>query len=427
MATAVGMALAEGRLTLEDRLADYFPEYVPEDPDPRLLQITLRDLLTMSSGFGHAYLMGEDRRKGVGFPDYLTYMMHLPMEQTPGTAFEYSTADSILAGRMVEKAVDENLAAYLYPRLFRKLEQGWPQWENDPMGHPIGGGGMYMRLTDMMKLGQLYLADGKWKGERSSGFPLGAGGHRQADRDSADGSGGYLEMRLRISVLALALSGCIPGGRSLRADHDGVPEGRSGGRCAVSGMGRFCKSQTCAAYRIFLAAVTNLRQEWKRNCYDGTKKRKRYRAKSFLITPAAFPERWFINMKFTKMQGIGNDYVYVNCLEETVEHPVETAKIVSDRHFGIGSDGLILICPSDQADFRMVMYNADGSEGAMCGNGIRCVGKYVYDYGLTDKTHLSIETKSGIKYLDLTVEDKKAVKIRVNMGKPDAARNISRF
>ena len=166
MATAVGMALAEGRLTLEDRLADYFPEYVPEDPDPRLLQITLRDLLTMSSGFGHAYLMGEDRRKGVGFPDYLTYMMHLPMEQTPGTAFEYSTADSILAGRMVEKAVGENLAAYLYPRLFRKLEQGWPQWENDPMGHPIGGGGMYMRLTDMMKLGQLYLADGKWKGER---------------------------------------------------------------------------------------------------------------------------------------------------------------------------------------------------------------------------------------------------------------------
>ena len=124
-------------------------------------------------------------------------------------------------------------------------------------------------------------------------------------------------------------------------------------------------------------------------------------------------------MKFTKMQGIGNDYVYVNCLEEKVEDPSETAKIVSDRHFGIGSDGLILICPSDHADFRMAMYNADGSEGAMCGNGIRCVGKYVYDYGLTDKTHLAIETKSGIKYLDLTVEDGKAVKIRVNMGKPE--------
>ena len=112
-------------------------------------------------------------------------------------------------------------------------------------------------------------------------------------------------------------------------------------------------------------------------------------------------------MKFTKMQGIGNDYVYVNCLKEEVKNPSETAKIVSDRHFGIGSDGLILICPSDQADFRMAMYNADGSEGAMCGNGIRCVGKYVYDYGLTDKTQISVETKSGIKYLDLTIEDGK--------------------
>lgn len=124
-------------------------------------------------------------------------------------------------------------------------------------------------------------------------------------------------------------------------------------------------------------------------------------------------------MKFTKMQGIGNDYVYVNCLKERVDDPSETAKIVSDRHFGVGSDGLILICPSEQADFRMAMYNADGSEGAMCGNGIRCVGKYVYDYGLTDKTQIAVETKSGIKYLDLTVENGKAVKIRVNMGKPE--------
>lgn len=124
-------------------------------------------------------------------------------------------------------------------------------------------------------------------------------------------------------------------------------------------------------------------------------------------------------MKFTKMQGIGNDYVYVNCLEKTLENPSEIARIVSDRHFGIGSDGLILICPSEKADFRMAMYNADGSEGAMCGNGIRCVGKYVYDKGLTDKTQLAIETKSGIRYLDLTIEDGKAVKIRVNMGKPE--------
>lgn len=123
-------------------------------------------------------------------------------------------------------------------------------------------------------------------------------------------------------------------------------------------------------------------------------------------------------MKFTKMQGLGNDYVYVNCFQETVENPEEMAKKVSDRHFGIGSDGLILIKPSDVADFEMDMYNADGSRGAMCGNGIRCVAKYVYDYGLTDKTSITVNTASGIKYLDLTIENGKAVQIRVNMGAP---------
>ncbi|MCD7883592.1 MAG: diaminopimelate epimerase [Lachnospiraceae bacterium] len=109
-------------------------------------------------------------------------------------------------------------------------------------------------------------------------------------------------------------------------------------------------------------------------------------------------------MKFTKMHGLGNDYVYVNCFKEQVADPSAAAVRVSDRHFGIGSDGLILIKPSEVADFQMEMYNADGSLGAMCGNGIRCVAKYVYDYGLTDKTQISVETKSGIKYLDLTVE-----------------------
>ena len=123
-------------------------------------------------------------------------------------------------------------------------------------------------------------------------------------------------------------------------------------------------------------------------------------------------------MKFTKMHGIGNDYVYVNCFQETVENPSELAIKVSERHFGIGSDGLILIKPSDVADFEMDMYNADGSRGMMCGNGIRCVGKYVYDYGLTDKTSITVNTLSGIKYLDLTVVDGKAVEIRVNMGAP---------
>ena len=95
-------------------------------------------------------------------------------------------------------------------------------------------------------------------------------------------------------------------------------------------------------------------------------------------------------MKFTKMQGIGNDYVYVNCFEETVADPARTAEYVSDRHFGIGSDGLILIKPSKVADCMMDMYNLDGSQGAMCGNGIRCVAKYVYDYGIVKKTELTV-------------------------------------
>lgn len=123
-------------------------------------------------------------------------------------------------------------------------------------------------------------------------------------------------------------------------------------------------------------------------------------------------------MKFTKMHGCGNDYVYVNCMEKMLEDPDKVSRFVSDRHFGVGSDGLILICPSDQADFRMAMYNADGSEGEMCGNGIRCVAKYVYDYGLTDQTSISVETKGGIKYLDLTVKEGKVSLVKVNMGSP---------
>ena len=123
-------------------------------------------------------------------------------------------------------------------------------------------------------------------------------------------------------------------------------------------------------------------------------------------------------MRFTKMQGLGNDYVYVDCFKETVEDPSKLAKVISDRHFGVGSDGLILICPSDKADFEMKMYNADGSRGEMCGNGIRCVAKYVYDYGLTDKTHISVETLGGIKYLDLTVENGKVALVKVDMGSP---------
>ena len=123
-------------------------------------------------------------------------------------------------------------------------------------------------------------------------------------------------------------------------------------------------------------------------------------------------------MRFTKMQGLGNDYVYVNGFEEKIANPSEMAVKMSNRNFGVGSDGLILINPSEKADFEMEMYNADGSRGEMCGNGIRCVGKYVYDYGLTEKTQISVETLGGIKYLDLTVKEGKVTQVRVDMGTP---------
>ena len=123
-------------------------------------------------------------------------------------------------------------------------------------------------------------------------------------------------------------------------------------------------------------------------------------------------------MKFTKMQGIGNDYVYVNCFEETVKNPSEVAKFVSDRHFGIGSDGLIMICPSEVADCKMVMYNSDGSQSQMCGNGVRCVGKYIHDKGLTNKTTVTVETLGGIKVLELHLKDGQVDTITVDMGEP---------
>lgn len=124
-------------------------------------------------------------------------------------------------------------------------------------------------------------------------------------------------------------------------------------------------------------------------------------------------------MKFTKMHGCGNDYVYVNCFEEKLSNESKIAAYVSDRHFGIGSDGMILIKPSKIADFEMAMYNADGSRGEMCGNGIRCVAKYVYDYGLTDKKTVAIESMGKIKYITLNVgNDNKVVSARVDMGSP---------
>lgn len=123
-----------------------------------------------------------------------------------------------------------------------------------------------------------------------------------------------------------------------------------------------------------------------------------------------------VKLHFTKMHGTGNDYVYVNLFREKVDDPSELSVRVSDRHFGIGSDGLILIAPSDKADCRMIMYNADGSEGAMCGNGIRCVAKYAYENGIASKEQIEVETKSGIKKLNLTVENGVVTGVQVNMG-----------
>lgn len=123
-------------------------------------------------------------------------------------------------------------------------------------------------------------------------------------------------------------------------------------------------------------------------------------------------------MRFTKMHGCGNDYVYFDCTEQSIADESAAAIALSDRHFGVGGDGIILIKKGTAADFEMVMYNADGSRGAMCGNGIRCVAKYVYDNGLTDRTSISIESMGAVKYIDVTAEQGKVVSARVDMGKP---------
>lgn len=125
-----------------------------------------------------------------------------------------------------------------------------------------------------------------------------------------------------------------------------------------------------------------------------------------------------MKVKFAKMHGIGNDYIYVDCLSRTLENPEWLARLWSDRHKGIGSDGLVLILPSATCDFRMRMFNADGSEAEMCGNAARCIGKYVYDFGLTDKTRLTLETKAGVRTLTLVVEGGRVERVTVDMGEP---------
>ena len=123
-------------------------------------------------------------------------------------------------------------------------------------------------------------------------------------------------------------------------------------------------------------------------------------------------------IKFTKMHGAGNDYVYINCFQEKIKNPEELAHTISDRHKGIGSDGLVLIMPSNVADFRMRMFNSDGSEAQMCGNASRCIGKYVYDNRLTTKTQITLETRAGIKRLQLFPVNEKIEKVCVDMGEP---------
>ena len=124
-----------------------------------------------------------------------------------------------------------------------------------------------------------------------------------------------------------------------------------------------------------------------------------------------------MKINFTKMHGIGNDYVYVDGFKQNLENPNAFSEFISDRHFGIGADGLVMILPSDKADFRMRMFNADGSEGRMCGNATRCIGKFVYEAGYTTNTDITLETLSGIKYLKLNVENEKVVSVEVDMGK----------
>ncbi|WP_413788961.1 diaminopimelate epimerase [Psychrobacillus mangrovi] len=126
-----------------------------------------------------------------------------------------------------------------------------------------------------------------------------------------------------------------------------------------------------------------------------------------------------MNITFTKMHGCGNDYIYINCLENMIENPEGLSRLVSDRHFGIGGDGVVLICPSEIADAKMRMFNADGSEGKMCGNAIRCVAKYLYDHQIVPKNTMSIDTLSGVKIIQVYAENGKMTSATVDMGKPN--------
>ncbi|MBE6631342.1 MAG: serine hydrolase [Ruminococcaceae bacterium] len=166
VSTAAGIAIDEGKLSLDHKLWDMFPEYAYIDADESIKKITLRHLLTMSSGIGTALLMGESRKKGEGMPDYIEYYLSRKPKFAPGERFLYSNGDSHMAGCMVSRAVGMKLQEYLYEKLFKKLDIGYPAWEADPKGNAFGGSGLYMSLQNMMKLGILYLNEGRWNGEQ---------------------------------------------------------------------------------------------------------------------------------------------------------------------------------------------------------------------------------------------------------------------
>lgn len=187
ISTAVGMVYDQGKLRLEDTVGDLFPEYRSVVTDQGVLSITLRDLLTMRSGFGGAFLMARGRRQGEGGEDFLAYMLSKTLVDQPGTKFVYSNADSYLAGCMAAKALGKPLLPYLYTNLFKPLEMGYPLWETDPYGVPFGGSGLYLHIGDMIKLGILYLHDGVWKGERILSHEwISMAGSKQADTGHPD-------------------------------------------------------------------------------------------------------------------------------------------------------------------------------------------------------------------------------------------------
>ncbi len=166
VSTLAGIAIDEGKLSLDDKIIDLFPEYATVVTDDRVKDVKLRHFLTMSSGFGGAFLMSANRRKGEGMPDYIGYMLSKPLAYDSGTKFCYSNGDTHMASCMVERAVGEPLMKYAYNKLFSKLEIGVPAWECDPDGIPFGGSGLYLDINNMMKLGILYLNNGKWNGEQ---------------------------------------------------------------------------------------------------------------------------------------------------------------------------------------------------------------------------------------------------------------------